>query len=112
MLVHINRKIFKELPEDLRKEYVKETLYPVEYKYDLDIDAINNLAEGIEYLITKNENIIKKYGWESYLNEDYPAYDHCSGVHYSTGKYGIMFFDIQADTIEDLNYSFSIFEVL
>ena len=112
MLIHINRKIFKSLSEDLRETYVRESIpFEIEERIGDSYD-INNIVSGIIHLIIQNENIIDKYGWDEYCNETYPAFDNCSGYYQASGKYGVSFFDISAETEDDLSYSFNVFEVI
>ena len=110
MLININRKIFKSLPDDLKVDYIEECI-PLELVERIEFNT-STILKGIISLINKNEKIIEKYGWESYTKEDFPAYDECSGWRHTTGRYAVAFFDISAETEDDLNYNFQVFEVI
>jgi len=110
MLIHINRKIFNALPEELKDAYISDAI-PFEIQEEVG-NNIKYIEQSIKSLILRNEKIIEKYGWEKYLKEDYPAYDHCDGFSHITGQYGVMAFDWSADTLDDLDYSFEVFKVL
>ena len=108
MLIHINRKIFNGLKVDLRKDYIEDILIAQDIE---DIKLIEYLVNGLMYIIHKNEEVIEKYGMESYIKEDYPASEYISGYYHSTGKYIIVPFDWSAVDGE-FDYSFQIAKLI
>ena len=118
-LIHINRKIFNALIGEEREIYVRDIVSREVEEYNsiakdetIDADDISRITKGIIRLIVSNENIIRKYGWEKYVESNYPAYADCQGYSYSSGKFGVMAFDWSAETVDELDYSFSIFKIL
>ena len=121
-LVHIQRDVFNALGEIPRESYVRGVVQRETEEYNdevqgtdfgyIEIMDVTYIVQGIISLIVKNEGLIQRYTWDEYLNESYPASEHCSGFYYSTGKYAVNFFDISADNAEDIGYSFNILKVL
>ena len=121
-LISIQRDVFTALGGDSRESYIRGVVTRETDDYNEEIqgmgidyinqDDVTNIVRGITSLIVKNEGLIQRYSWEDYMEENYPAYEHCSGFYYSTGRYAVCFFDISAEKIEDLDYSFTILKVL
>jgi hypothetical protein len=117
-LIIINRKVYKALDnnEEAKRLYVKDIVYNVFEDYfeneEIKKSDYKNIVNGVISLIESNEKIIQKYSWKEYLERSYPAKDECLGVHYSSGKYGVMAFDWSAEILDDLDYSFNVFKVL
>jgi len=116
MVITINRKAYKAFKKTYSKpellEYIKEEVASDIENYGegiyLDDSEITEMSLGIISVINRNEKVIKKYGMEKYLNDDFPAKDYVSGYYYRTGTLILCPFDWSLYSDGEFDYSFTL----
>lgn len=113
-LININRKIFKNLSEDLQISYVSENVYR-EYGELLDSDDLEFIIKGISKVIRSNEEFHETYGiiQKNGLKQvdetcDVKGFSEPSGFYYSGNSIVVCPFDWSWDDNGDFDYSFTI----
>jgi len=114
MLIFVNRKIWKALPEELKIDYIRDNMNDIIEEENLKENDIKNISDMINNIIRRNEKAIDTFGIEKYYNMEYPAEFYECGFRHSTGRYAVGAFDwsMTSSTDESWNYSFNIYEVL
>jgi len=114
MLIHINRKIFKSLTDDLQKTYIIDTVDSALYDTRVSESNYTEISNAIYGLITSLENLIEDVGYNNWYSQDYSASKEVCGFWHQTGKYGVSFFDLGPEENEpdSIDYSFEIWECL
>lgn len=113
MLIYIDRKQFLFINnKNARTEFVRKIISK-EFVDELDSSEIDEVTFGVVDVITKNEALIKKVGFKSYFNNDYPAKIHVHGSFYRTGKVIVYPFDWSVvDNNNNFDYSFVLSRII